>query len=160
MDDLAIGNTPAWKQAWREFLRLDNAIQFLPESAWMTSTGLAEGIYGSLLEHGPTEPSRPSNAVLELLLADVLDAAARQIVIAADAAGIALPEAGFEITDGDGEIVAVAELAWPSAKACVLTESQDEYAQAALAAGWTVWKASEVVAAPDSLFVNLPKRKT
>lgn len=160
MDDRAAGRDTEWKRAWREFLRLNNVIQFLPEAAWMTSMGLEEGLYGSLLEYGPVVANKPANAALELLLADVLDADARQIVIAADSAALVLPEVGFEITDGEGEIVAVGELAWPTQKVCVLSEAQDEYAHAARAAGWQVWKIGELIHNPDGLFADLPKRNT
>jgi hypothetical protein len=102
----------------------------------------------------------PSNAALELLLADVLDAGARAIVIAADQAGVELPEAGFEIADDQDEIVAVAELAWPDERVCVLTNAQVEYAGAARAAGWVVWLADDAAADPQRLFADLRKRDT
>ncbi|HEY6342766.1 MAG TPA: DEAD/DEAH box helicase [Bryobacteraceae bacterium] len=42
MDDRAAeGDAGEWKRAWREFSRAANVLQFLPEAAWMTSTGLA-----------------------------------------------------------------------------------------------------------------------
>jgi DEAD/DEAH box helicase domain-containing protein len=158
MDDRSAGAGAEWKRSWREFLRLSNVLQHLPEVAWMTSTGLAEGIYGSLLEAGAPEKVRHGNAEIELLLADVLHKEARQIVLAADAASIVLPEPGFEIANSDGEIVAVAELAWPDQKVCVLTEEQKEYANAARITGWTVWMLNQLVTHPHGVFIGLPKR--
>jgi DEAD/DEAH box helicase domain-containing protein len=160
MDECSAGGTPEWRRGWREFLRLCNVLQFLPEAAWMTSTGLQEGLYGSLLECDAVAERKPSNAAIELLLADVLNADARQIVIAADAATLVLPEIGFEITDSEGEIVAFAELAWPIQKVCVLTQMQEEFADAARAAGWRVLTVGEVIPASEKLLSILPKRTT
>ena len=160
MDDHAAGGGSPWKSAWREFLRVSNVVQFLPEVAFMTSTGLQEGLYGSLLDAETGDEQQPSNAALELLLADVLDAGARQIVMAADQADVELPEAGFEIADDQGEIVAVAELAWPDARVCVLTKAQLEYAEAARAVGWLIWLVDDAAADPHELFTNLLTRNT
>ncbi|HEY6344551.1 MAG TPA: hypothetical protein VIY49_23910 [Bryobacteraceae bacterium] len=117
-----------------------------------------EGIYGCLLEPGAFEAAKPPNADLESLLANVLDADARNIATAADAAKAAMPQVGFEIADGRGEIVAAAELAWPDQRVCVLTKAQSEYADAARAAGWTVWLAAELAASPWMLIDHLPRR--
>jgi DEAD/DEAH box helicase domain-containing protein len=160
MDDRAAGGGSAWKRAWREFLRVSNVMQFLPELAFMTSTGLQEGLYGSLLDAEMDDERQPSNAALELRLADVLDAGARAIVMAADQADVPLPEAGFEIADDQGEIVAVAELAWPDERVCVLTNAQIEYAGAARAAGWVVWLVDDATADPQKVFADLRKRNT
>ena len=122
--------------------------------------GLKEGLYGSLLDAEMCDEKRPSNAALELLLADVFDSGAREIVIAADQADVRLPEAGFEIADEHGEIVAVAELAWPDERVCVLTKAQVEYAGTARAAGWTVWLVDDAASDPQKLFVDLRKRNT
>jgi DEAD/DEAH box helicase domain-containing protein len=157
-DECAATGGVEWRRAWRDFLRACNILQFLPEAAWMTSTGLEEGIYGSLLEFGAVEVSKPSNAAIELLLADMLDEDARKLVLAANAADVILPETGFEITDEHGEIVAVAELAWPDQKVCVLTVGQHEYAGAARSVGWEVWKANELTSEPEKLIAVLPKR--
>jgi DEAD/DEAH box helicase domain-containing protein len=158
MDDRAAGSGSPWKSAWREFLRVSNVMQFLSGVAFMTSTGLQEGLYGSLLDSEMGDEQQPSNAALELLLADVLDAGARAIVMAADQADVELPEAGFEIADDQGEIVAVAELAWPEQRICVLTKAQVEYAGAARAAGWVVWLVDDAAADPQKLFADLLKR--
>jgi DEAD/DEAH box helicase domain-containing protein len=158
MDDRAAGGGVEWKRHWREFLRINNVVQFLPDVAWMTSSGLEEGIYGSLLDPCVPEETLPAGALIQRLMADVLDEDVRQIVIAAEGAGVMLPEAGFEIAGPDGEIVALAELAWPQQKICVVTCTQNEHAGAARAAGWTVWQASEALSVRDQLFAALPKR--
>jgi hypothetical protein len=160
MDDRAAGGGAPWKIAWREFLRVINVLQFLLEVAFVTSTGLQEGLYGSLLDMGRYDEQPPSNAAVELLLADVLDVGAREIVIAADQADVDLPEAGFEIADDHGEIVAVAELAWPAARLCVLTKAQVDHAGAARTAGWVVWLADDAAADPQKLFADWLTRDT
>jgi DEAD/DEAH box helicase domain-containing protein len=160
LDDRAATDGVEWRRAWRDFLRGCNILQFLPGAAWMTTIGLLEGIYGSLLEFCPAKEARPSNAAIEILLADVVDENARKVVIAVDESALVLPVAGFEIADGDGEIVAFAELAWPELKVCVLTQSQEEFAGTVRNAGWQVWSVSDLTTTPETLFAVLPKRST
>jgi DEAD/DEAH box helicase domain-containing protein len=137
MDDRAGELGTAWKPAWREFLRMSNVLQFTPGAIWITTLGLREGLYGGLLEEVvPTTHVAPSP--INTLAAEILDPDARAIAIAAYEAGRA-PEPGYEIADVAGEIVAMAELAWPAQRVCLMTMAQSEYAEAARAFGWTVF---------------------
>jgi hypothetical protein len=110
---------------------------------WVTTLGLREGIYGGLLDDA-VAPKRKTPNVIDILLADVLDPDARALVIAAYEAGKALPEAGYEIVDAAGEIVAFAELAWIGQMICVMTVAQAESADAARHIGWTAFTTEEL----------------
>jgi DEAD/DEAH box helicase domain-containing protein len=143
MDDHSAELGATWKGAWREFLRAGNVLQFAPGAVWVTTLGLREGIYGGLLDDA-VAPKRKTPSVIDILLADVLDPDARALVIAAYEAGKALPEAGYEIVDAAGEIVAFAELAWIGQMVCVMTVAQAESADAARRIGWTVFTTEEL----------------
>ena len=53
------------------------------------------------------------------------------------------PEVGFELTDGKGQVLAEAELAWPTQRVAVLHGEQAEEAAAFEEAGWRVLSAAE-----------------
>jgi DEAD/DEAH box helicase domain-containing protein len=150
-DSAAILNLTLWKAGWREFLRLSNLLQFLPESLFVTSLGLQEGLYGGLIAPEVVDVRR--NTELADILANIIDEAARQITTAVYAAGCILPEPGYEIARADGEIVGVAELAWPAQRVCVFTPEQQEYSAAD---GWTIVGISD----SSELTSLLPKRNT
>jgi len=152
MDDRASG-LQSWKTSWREFLRLSNLLQFVPGAVWVTTLGLQQGLYGSLLD---VELDEDTPQGLEVFLEDVLDSAARIIVRELYKRGRALPVLGYELTTADGEIFGMAELAWVDQKILVFTESQEEFQHAAAAAGWTVFKANDDV---QALLGALPSRK-
>ena len=59
------------------------------------------------------------------------------------AASLPAPEVGFELTDGKGQVLAEAELAWPTQRVAVLHGEQAEGAAAFEQAGWRVLSAAE-----------------
>jgi hypothetical protein len=149
MDDTA-ATVPlaAWKANWREFLRMSNLVQFLADGVFVTSLGLQEGLYGSLIER---ETQAALASELQAVLENIVDQIARQITATIYAAGCILAEPGYEITKADGEIIGMAELAWPDQRVCILTPEQMEYRPID---GWTV-----LTTADSSALINLlPKR--
>jgi hypothetical protein len=137
---------------------MSNLLQFVPKTVWITSLGLAEGIYGGLLEPATPVPPQAAGGAIDVLAAEILDKDAREIAIAVYGGGRTLPEPGYEIADVAGEIVAVAELAWPGQKICVMTSAQMEYSEAARGLGWTVFAAEAVKADVQALLALLPLR--
>jgi hypothetical protein len=67
-----------------------------------------------------------------------------------------LPLAGFELANEAGEIVASAELAWPSCRFAVLLDHEVDGTTNFEIAGWRVFVADEVRIAPESLLEILP----
>jgi DEAD/DEAH box helicase domain-containing protein len=128
---------PGWRAAWREYLRASNLLQFLPGAIWVTTQGLTEGSYGSLLDR---EAAQKRDEVEDFLI-DVMDEGARLLVGNLRKAGCALPELGYELADSDGEIYGMAELAWPEERVLVVTEQQAEFRPPAEAVGWHVFDA-------------------
>jgi DEAD/DEAH box helicase domain-containing protein len=156
MDDCALEAGVAWKPSWIEFLRTSNIMQFARGAACITSCGLRDGLYGGLLEAADDRHVILPSAV-ELLIQDVLEQDAQRIVVAAEEAGRALPEAGYEVADASGEIVAIAELAWPGPKVCVLTNQQAESEAALRKLGWTIFM-TDKLADSEQLLALLPQR--
>ena len=146
LDDRASG-LPSWRSAWREYLRWSNLLQFLPGAVWVTTEGLREAIYGSLLDQESTNTADE----LSDFIADVMDDEARVLVREVGKAALPLPELGYELADASGEIFGMAELAWVKQHLLVLTGQQSEYRADAEAAGWRVFlsscSADELIAA-------------
>jgi len=70
--------------------------------------------------------------------------------------GKRLPQAGFELTSEAGEIVATAELAWPSCRVAVLLEHEVDGTSLFETAGWRVFEADDIRTSPELLFDLLP----
>ena len=129
-----------WKADWRKVLQRFNVLQFAGAPDFVSSSGLMEGAYGSMLmpeaaKPGGPQPDTPSE--LDNLL-EFVDVSLRDFVRAVTRAGKELPEAGFEFPGKDGEIVATAELAWAGAKIAVLLDHEWELRLHFEHAGWTV----------------------
>jgi len=70
--------------------------------------------------------------------------------------GKALSEPGFELEGVQGEIIATAELAWPTEQIAVLVPDQQEDVAVFEAHHWTVLSAEACVSDPDLLLSKLP----
>jgi hypothetical protein len=137
MDERASGLS-SWRASWRQFLRACNLLQFLPGSVWITTQGLREGRFGSMLDR---EAAQEQDGLQEFLM-DVLDEKARVLVRELRAQGFPLPEPGYELVHNDGAIYGMAELAWTEQRVLVLAEQQMEWSVAAETAGWRVFQAA------------------
>ena len=70
--------------------------------------------------------------------------------------GKALPEAGFELTSQEGEIVATAELAWSACRVAVLLDHEAEGAPHFETSGGRVFHVGSVLGTLQPLFDQLP----
>ncbi len=154
-DDYAHHGPVEWKRAWREFLRLGNLLQFLDHFDFVSSLGLNSELYDSIFEPvpGPREGVVPDQlaALMELVVPEMRDLC-RSIA----ERGRALPEAGFELTSEEGEIVATAELGWPACRLAVVLEHEGEGVDRFVTAGWRVFLADAAMSAPEPLLDLLP----
>jgi len=154
-DDYAHHGLVEWKRAWREFLRLGNLLQFLDHFDFVSSLGLNDEVYAPIFEPArrPREGAVPNQlaALMELVAPEMHDLCRR-----AAERGKALPEAGFELTSEEGEIIATAELAWPVCRLAVLLEHEADRARCFETAGWRVFFADAVQSAPEALLDLLP----
>lgn len=138
LNDLKLHET-GFQSLWNGFLRAYAFFQFLPQSWFMTQTGLEQGLYDPLFErllHIPEANVLPQDwqEVQTICLPEL----AEHFVLFHEK-GLSLPEAGFELTDHQGRILAQAELAFEPEKIALLTESELSLAQHFIAAGWQIW---------------------
>ena len=154
--------SPNYRQAWNGVLRLFNVVQFLPQAWWTTRSGVSGGLYPefaptSTLDardaDAPAEPVGTSSTAQPHARpeewADALRYVAPQLQpmlhelagTRGAQAGLHPPEPGYELTDSAGEVVAEAELAWPSRSTAVLLPNQDHHRMHFEQAGWQVFTA-------------------
>jgi DEAD/DEAH box helicase domain-containing protein len=154
-DDFAHHGLSEWKQAWREFLRLGNLLQFLPRFEFVSSLGLSselyEPIFESPIEFQKGKASDQLASLMELVAHELRDLCAQVAQ-----RGKPLPQAGFELTGEVGEIIATAELAWPSCHIAVFLEHEADGMHFFETAGWRVFAGDDVRTAPEQLLDVLP----
>jgi len=122
-----------FKNEWNGFLRAFNLFQFLESCFFVTKSGIKEGIYGPLLSHDiqyerddPSATRQEDN--WEAILEDVIGDEVRAFAESLKEKGYDPPdELGFELFDGNGEIVAEAELFWRDEKRVLLRPDQRHY---------------------------------
>lgn len=130
-----------WRKTWRDFLWLFNFLQFLRSSEFVTSLGLAEGRYGAM-EETLTGPDA-SGALLKLL--DLAALAVHPLCRMVAKAGRQLPEPGYELAAEDGEVIAEAELAWPTSRVAVLLPERAAERHLFEDRGWRTFSAEQDV---------------
>ena len=143
-DDEASAHHANYRPAWNRTLRLFNLLQFLPNAWWITRQGVQAGHYPEFAPTGKpqdtaTQPDSDDWAEAMEFAAEPLHAAMRQWA----AAGLPAPEVGFELADGKGQVLAEAELAWPTQRVAVLHGEPAEEAAAFEQAGWRVLSIAE-----------------
>lgn len=144
-EDAGKKDPKGWKAAWRRFLWAMNVVQFIPRCEFVTSRGLQESTYKSLLDDlfSPPEPVQAQTTGPIAAMLHHADASVRDLISQVAAGGHPLPEVGYELADEAGEIVATAELAWEAARVAVLTARDEEFRAAFEARGWAVLSATE-----------------
>ena len=154
-DDFAHHGIPEWKRAWREFLRLGNLLQFLPHLQFVSSVGLGRELYRPILESSvELQEDKISDQLVSLVELVALEM--RDLCAQVARSHKLLPHAGFELTNDAGEIVATAELAWPSRQIAVLLDHEVDGLRFFEAAGWRAFIAENVRTAPEQLLNLLP----
>ena len=100
LEEAASEDVPAFRRAWRAFLRLGNLLQFTPLVELVTTQGLEQVRYGALLDEWldidvipATPPAGLECDELEALVA-VTDPAVTPVLFAVAGAGGSLPDAG------------------------------------------------------------------
>ncbi len=140
-DDGASADHPQFKQMWNAFWTTVNLLQFLPRVRWGTISA------APVLESRWVTQSEPGIDDLNEVLRYVVDQRAIDLVTQLHSAGVRLPEAGIELTDAHGAVIAEAELGWEDARVAVILPENESDSGAFTAAGWTavVLKGADVV---------------
>jgi DEAD/DEAH box helicase domain-containing protein len=142
LDESAAPDAESLHRSWRRWLQLYNTVQFLPGMLMVTASGLDGHDYEGLgaLGSAANAPGKPPGqaglgaAWLALLAQTLPELAAGLKALAA--AGAMPPEAGTELADEKGKVLADAELTWADHKLALLRPDQADLAAAWLAAGW------------------------
>ena len=139
-DDQATAPRPEFKAAWIGYLRAYNIFQFLPQAFFVTSQGLEANEYVTLTDT-IIHKNEPTTTVDDPGLIELLDLSAleaRSLLLLIRSEGLPLPEPGYELSGAAGEVVATAELAWPSLKLALLLDSEAHSQSAFMEARWTI----------------------
>ncbi|MCP4402490.1 MAG: DEAD/DEAH box helicase [bacterium] len=103
-----------FEKQWNGFLRLTNLFQFLPNGIFLSRSGCEQERYDFLTLRGGS-PSAAQAYADDPAWRDALELAcdeAQPLLTELRGRGIPAPQAGFELTKQDGEVIATAELAW------------------------------------------------
>jgi hypothetical protein len=120
-----------WRDGWREYWRWWNILQFVP--GFQGSSKLWQE------QRGEESASVVALPIMdqEISIDSPLSAWVRHLV----AAGLDLPDIGFELSDESGAIVGMAELGWPAQRVVVLIGDQSEQRAIFETRGWKVFSA-------------------
>ncbi|MBQ7433823.1 MAG: DEAD/DEAH box helicase [Lachnospiraceae bacterium] len=156
LDDRADSRTDKYEQEWNGFWQFFNVMQFSKCFAAVCSTGLDNHAYVAL-PYGQTDTAAEDNApsassgegwgeIREMLFDD----ATVKIADALEEKGVAAPEdAGYELADDLGEVIAEIELAWINRKIGYMTEEQQADREKAENAGWKIFVGADEI---DTIF--------
>ena len=145
IDDVNHTDSKQLRLDWRRWLQLFNTLQTLRGFRMGSLSGLQAQDLNALVDAdfhlktlGPTQPNQVALAqewqeVLTQCMS-VLSPGLRSLA----AANITPPWVGHELADAKGQVVADAELAWPTALLVVLRSDQDDLAPVWQKAGWRV----------------------
>lgn len=145
---------PSFRPLWNGFIRTYNLFQFIPGAAFIASSGVAEGAYSFLSEKGTgkatwTSPDVPSTDELAILK-QVTEQSVHPLLELIAGEKLPLPEAGYELCNDLGKIVATGELCWPQLKIALLREDELELSLHFIAQGWQTFSLTTVIDEPDA----------
>ncbi|CAM5796916.1 DUF1998 domain-containing protein [Rhizobacter fulvus] len=150
LDASAAADEDSLHRAWRRWLQLFNALQFMRGTLLVTGDGLAahdyEGLGPVTAGMAPAQPAEQAalnaawQAVVEQAL-EVLVPGLKQLA----KSGSTLPEVGLELVDAKGRVSADCELAWVQEKVVVLRPDQADLAEVWGAEHWKVFLLDETM---------------
>lgn len=155
LDDRVDSRTDKYEREWNGFWHFFNVMQFSKSFVALCNTGLDNHAYVSLpygTNETNTEDKVPSalnsngwNEIMEMLF----DESVKELAKGLEKSGIIAPEeAGYELTDESGEVIAEIEMAWIDKQIGYMTEEQLVDRTNAETAGWKiVTNADEIIAA-------------
>lgn len=146
LDDRTDSRTDKYEQEWNGFWQFFNVMQFGKEFAAVCNTGLDNHTYVTL-PYGQTDaaaedsvPAGTSSAGWSEIREMLFDEEVIKIANALEEKGLAAPEeAGLELADDKGEVIAEIELAWIDKKIGYMTEGQQTDRLKAEDAGWKIF---------------------
>jgi len=157
-DDNDLAESEGFQAAWNGFLHLSNLLQFFPSMQAVTTQGLMEHLYTAIPALPPASAVPDSvadlqamNDELSLLTAPEVHPIIKRLLQAQRDSC----EPGFELEGPQGEVIATAELAWPTERIAVLMQDELDDASVFEAHHWTVLFVEDCVVSPDLLLDKL-----
>ena len=152
LDDRKDSRTDKYEQEWNGFWQFSNVMQFDDQFIAVCYTGLDNQTY-SALPNGKVEtaaedvaPAEASVEAWDEIKSMLFDDISKSISDECKARGIPAPEeAGYELADASGEVIAEIELAWTQKKIGFMTEDQAEDIEKAKASGWKIFTVSDEI---------------
>ena len=159
-DDDAGKQASGYQAIWNGFLRLYNFFQFLPHSFFVSREGLKKKAYDTikLFDAAPTSGGpevKPEDSKWNEIL-ELTDETFHGLLNLLKNNDWPVPEAGYELQSGKGEIIGTAELAWEELKIAFLLEDELEFKSRFVDAQWKVFSLKNVLKDPDKY---LPLKK-
>ena len=156
LDDRADSRTDKYEQEWNGFWQFFNVMQFAKQFVAICNTGLDTHAYVALPygqsdtvaeDTAPAQRASEGWAEIRELL---FDEETVKIADSLEEKGIAAPEeAGYELTDDSGEVIAEIELAWIKKKIGYMTTDQQVDRDKAMNAGWKIFTTADDI---DTVF--------
>lgn len=152
LDDRAGSRTDKYEQEWNGFWQFFNVMQFAKRFVAVSRTGLDVHAYISL-PHGQNDtaaednsPAAPVGEAWAEIREMLFDDATVKLAGILEEKGIAAPEeAGYELANDSGEVIAELELAWTGRKVGYMTKEQAADRENAENAGWTVFTTTDEI---------------
>ena len=133
---------------WNGYLRLYNLMQFVPHAYFATRQGIKDGYsykIAGYTSEGTDANKGEWNEILELT-----DAELHGLINKLAENNCPVPEAGYELANENGEIVAEAELGWPDINLAFLQTEQIEFSEVFKQYGWRTFPLKDVIADPEN----------
>ena len=152
LDDRKDSRTDKYEQEWNGFWHFFNVMQFSKQFAAICYTGMDMHSYVSLpygwadTAYEDVAPAQRKNEkwgeIRQMLFDDetvkMADFLEEKSIMAPD-------EAGFELSDQSGEVIAEIELAWITRKIGYMTEDQQDNRAIAEAEGWRIFTSADEI---------------
>ncbi len=149
--------TKGFERVWNGYLRLYNLFQFLPHTFFLTHEGIETGVFETVA-HGIRESrsssDRDDRAVSWADLKEETGSSLHPLLDSFAARRFPLPEAGFELANHEGVVVASAELAWIEYKIAILRQDELVHAEAFQEAGWVTFELAAILTDPTSFTID------
>lgn len=163
-DDTEFVSHNSFRQAWNGFIRMYNLFQFTPGVIFIASSGVAGGAYSFLTFDQKASPvgavsgsEAPDVAEDLKTLLEVTDPSLRPLLTLVYDQKFPLPEAGYELCNDNGKIVASGELCWPAAQVALLREDEMELEDEFTSRGWRVLPLTQASKDPGAYLADIEK---
>lgn len=161
-DDDGFKDNAEFQKIWNGFLRLYNFNQFLPYAFFVTREGIKKNAYDviKIFDKAKADGRAPveSEKTGWNEIFDMTDEALHVLLGRLQENDWPIPEAGYELQNSEGEILAGAEIAWEELKIAFLLNEELEFKNRFSDLGWDVYPLDDVLGDIDK-YLSLNENK-